>query len=109
MGLVAELLQRADEDVDYSQYDNDDNGVVEALFVVHAGLGAEVTGSVNDIWSHSAGVPEGLELDGMRFAYYAMEPEDGLVGVFGHELGHSFFGLPDLYDVTYQSAGVGVW
>ena len=110
MGLVAELLQRADDDVDYSQYDNDDNGVVEALFVVHAGQGAEVPGgSVNDIWSHSAGVPEGLELDGMRFAYYAMEPEDSLIGVFGHELGHSFFGLPDLYDVTYQSAGVGMW
>lgn len=31
------------------------------------------------------------------------------LGIMVHELGHSLFGLPDLYDVTGESSGVGVW
>lgn len=108
-GLVRDALLAADDDIDYSQYDNRGEGVVEALFVVHAGPGAEVTGSSNDIWSHAWFVPGNLMLDGVRFRRYSMVPEDGQIGVFGHELAHSFFGLPDLYDVTYRSAGLGRW
>jgi immune inhibitor A len=39
---------------------------------------------------------------------YSMEPEDGKIGVFCHELGH-IFGLPDLYDLDMDSAGTGWW
>jgi hypothetical protein len=38
-----------------------------------------------------------------------MMPEDGKIGVFGHEMGHSVFGLPDLYDGDYTSRGLGYW
>ncbi len=107
--LAADALIAADDDVDYSEFDNNDNNVVEALFIVHAGEGAEATGSDDMIWSHAWGVPQGVVLDNMRFARYAMEPENGRIGVFGHELGHSAFGLPDLYDGTYESAGIGRW
>ena len=31
------------------------------------------------------------------------------LGIMVHELGHSLFGLPDLYDVSGASSGVGVW
>lgn len=31
------------------------------------------------------------------------------LGIMAHELGHSVFALPDLYDVTGKSMGVGVW
>jgi len=108
-GLVRDALLAADGDVDFRNFDNDDNHVVEALFVVHAGPGAESTGSRRDIWSHAWNVPEYVRCDEMRFASYAMEPENGNIGVFGHELAHSLFGLPDLYDTEYESAGVGVW
>lgn len=107
--LTEDALTAADEDIDYSDFDNDDDGVVEALFIVHAGPGAEATGRDTHIHSHSWNVPQGIRLDGVRFARYAMEPEDGNIGVFGHELAHSFFGLPDLYDGTYRSAGIGRW
>lgn len=31
------------------------------------------------------------------------------LGIMVHELGHSLFGLPDLYDVSGKGSGVGVW
>lgn len=108
-GLVRDALAAANDDVDFREFDNDNDRTVEALFVVHAGPGAEATGNEDQIWSHAGFVPENITFDGMRFARYAMEPEDGKIGVFGHELGHSYFGLPDLYDTDYSSAGVGMW
>ncbi|NQU06686.1 MAG: M6 family metalloprotease domain-containing protein, partial [Calditrichaeota bacterium] len=107
-GMVRDALVAADGDVDFSDYDNGGNGVVEGLFVVHAGPSAESTGSDDDIWSHAWNAPE-IRLDNVRFASYAMEPENGKIGVFGHELGHSLFGLPDLYDLSQESRGVGRW
>ncbi|MCF7811357.1 M6 family metalloprotease domain-containing protein [bacterium] len=107
-GIARDALLAADEDVDFSDYDNSGNGIVEGLFIVHAGPGAESTGSEDDIWSHAWSVPE-TTLDDVRFERYAMEPENGKIGVFGHELGHSLFGLPDLYDLTNESRGVGNW
>ncbi len=35
-----------------SELDKFGNGLVTALFIIHAGLGGEVTGNPNDIWSH---------------------------------------------------------
>lgn len=107
-GLVRDALLAADDDVDYAEYDNSGDGVVEALFIVHAGPGYEETLDNDMIHSHAWNVPD-LRLDGVTFARYAMEPETGEIGVFGHELGHSFFGLPDLYDYSQESAGVGMW
>ncbi len=110
-GLVRDLLTMANEDVDYSDYDNDEDGMVEGLFIVHAGSGAEANnGDLTMIWSHAAPVqPRQLRFDNVYFGRYAMEPEDGRIGVFGHELGHSMFGLPDLYDTGYNSHGIGRW
>ena len=31
------------------------------------------------------------------------------MGVYCHEIGHTFFGLPDLYDLDGSSYGVGNW
>ncbi len=107
--MVEDALRMADEIIDYEDFDNGNNGVVEALFIVHAGQGAEATGDDDMIHSHAWGVPRGFSADGVRFRSYAMEPDDGKIGVFGHELGHSYFGLPDLYDTNYESRGLGMW
>ena len=50
----------ADADVDFSLYDNDGNGFVDAFIVVHAGEGAEETGDSGDIWSHKWVLPAGV-------------------------------------------------
>lgn len=107
--MTEDALRAADDDVDFREFDNNANGVVEALFIVHAGQGAEATGDDDMIHSHAWNVPQGLFLDRRQFRRYAMEPDDGRIGVFGHELGHSYFGLPDLYDTDYNSRGIGMW
>jgi immune inhibitor A len=108
--LAQDAVQAADAAVNFGPYDNDGNGFVDAFIVVHAGPGAEVTGSTNQIWSHKW-VLEGGEYttDGTRVYGYLTVPEDSRIGVCCHELGHLLFGWPDLYDTDYSSAGIGDW
>jgi immune inhibitor A len=100
--------------VDFSLYDNNGDGKVDALFVVHSGPGREDTGSENDIHSHAWNTYTTLYYDGVSISRYSMEPEQmasGVlvhIGVFCHEFGH-VLGLPDLYDTDYSSEGVGNW
>ena len=112
--LVEDAVLAADADVDFSQYDGNGDGLVDALFVVHAGPGAEETGNSCHIWSHRSATYEYVAVDGVNVHDYSMEPETrsggNLVdmGVFSHEFGH-VLGLPDLYDYDYSSEGVGDW
>lgn len=112
--LAEEAVFAADPVVDFSQYDNNHDGDVDAIFVIHSGQGAEMTNNTNDIWSHSWQMSNLPLVDGVRAVGYTTEPEywqtpgDMTIGVFAHELGHAF-GLPDLYDTDYSSSGVGSW
>ncbi len=114
--LTKDAIIVADPTVNFAPYDNDGDGFVDAVFVVHAGQGAEETGSVNQIWSHrwstSGPVPTG---DGKAVFNYIAVPEEVLggalrVGVYAHEFGH-ILGLPDLYDVNENTSapGLGNW
>lgn len=105
--LVEDAIIAANTDVDFSDYDLDGDGVVDALFIIHAGPGAEVTGNANQIWSHRWSIAS-MTVDGVKITDYTMEPEDGKIGVFSHELTH-VFNIPDLYDTDYSSNGVGKW
>jgi immune inhibitor A len=106
--LVEDVIDLADPFVNFADYDNDGDGVVEALVVIAAGSGAEVTGNVNDIWSHKWGISP-KTVNGVQIRTYFMAPEDGRVGVMAHELGHLLMGWPDLYDTDYSSRGTGQW
>ena len=107
--MAEDAVWAADSVVDFSEFDNDNDGYIDALFIVHAGPGAEVTGNVNDIWSHAWNTVNIPFVDSVYAWRYSTEPEDGRVGVFSHEAGHAIFGLPDLYDYDYDSEGVGLW
>ncbi len=112
--MAEDAITLADPLVDFSQFDNDGNGWCDGVFIVHAGAGAEQTGSSAMIWSHSWSTSYTMHLDGINVQSYTTEPEEfqglGLItmGVFCHEYGH-FLGLPDLYDTDYSSAGIGDW
>jgi immune inhibitor A len=107
--LVEDLVVRADPYVDFSTYDNDGDGVVDALVVISAGRGGEATGDSGDIWSHSWDVPTPIAVDGVAVSGYAIAAEDTCLGVLTHEVGHSLMHWPDLYDTDFASAGTGQW
>jgi len=113
--LAQDAVLAADPDVDFSLYDNNDDDMVDGLFVVHAGPGYENTGDPNHIHSHAWVTHGNVYTDDDVYVYrYSMEPEeDGYydmvhIGVFCHEFGH-VLGLPDLYDTDYDSDGAGMW
>jgi len=108
--LAEDAIRAADGDIDYSAFDNDGDGVVDAPFIVHAGGGAEEDpNNPNKIWSHAWQAPNLGALDGVHFNGYTIVPEDGKIGVFTHELGHAMFDLPDLYDTRNVGLGLGYW
>jgi len=113
--FTTDAIRAADSaGVDFSQFDADGDGVVDALFIVHSGPGAEETGRLTDIWSHASSIAP-QKRDGKWLSDYSIEPEQQSgpipiqIGVFCHEAGHALFGLPDLYDTDGTSQGAGAW
>ncbi len=110
--LAEDVVNLANADIDFSQYDSNGDGYVDGLFIVHAGGGAEADGNMGKIWSHKWTTSAVVNVDGVKVLDYTMEPEDGNIGVFCHEYGHEL-GLPDLYDTTpaptADSYGLGWW
>lgn len=115
--------------VDYTQYDGNGDGVVDAVVFIRSGTGEEDSRNPDDIWSYavSYGMGGGPLLDGMRLSRWNTSPElkplrDSLdprffsgmtvvngIRVYAHELTHNL-GLPDLYDydskldsITYRT------
>jgi M6 family metalloprotease-like protein len=126
------LFPILDPVIDYSQFDGDHNGDVDAVVFVRSGNGEEDSQNPNDIWSYAYVYPPGSgpgPYDGVHIPRWNTSPEtqplhDSLnphnfsgvdtlnkIRVFCHELSHCF-GLPDLYDydnkldtVTYYTPG----
>lgn len=99
----------ANPDVDFSQYDNNNDGYVDAFMVIHAGPDAAQTLNPNHIWSHKWVLPNAYNADGTKIYAYDTVDENAQIGVCAHELGHLLFGFIDLYDTDYSSSGVGKW
>jgi len=114
-GLVRHALLKADSFIDFRDYDYYGDGWIDGLMVVHAGPGAEETGSGDDIWSHRWTLTSDLILDGVRIHDYTIQPETHStgsfidIGVFCHEWGH-FLGISwEEYDSEVQGEGLGDW
>ncbi|HLO61462.1 MAG TPA: M6 family metalloprotease domain-containing protein [Azonexus sp.] len=98
--------------VDFSPYDMLGEHLVTALFIIHAGGGAEQTLSRDDIWSHKWVIPDGVSVDGnLSVQTYLTVPEDCNMGVCAHEWGHLAARWADYYDTgrvqQMQSNGLG--
>ncbi|MFC5749826.1 M6 family metalloprotease domain-containing protein [Actinomadura rugatobispora] len=107
--MARDAVVKADPTVDFTPYDNDGNGYVDACIVVHAGPSGDATGNPGDIWAHKWTLPEVYNADNTKVFAYLTVAEDAKIGVCAHELGHLLFGFPDLYDVDGTSEGVGNW
>jgi M6 family metalloprotease-like protein len=107
--FVSDAVSLANPDIDYSKYDNDANGRIDHLLIIHAGNDQASSGSPPDIWSHrSWWWPPITAGDGITFNTYAIVAENDPMGIFAHEFGHDL-GLPDLYNTTSGNAVVGKW
>jgi immune inhibitor A len=122
--LTLDAINAADATVDFASYDTYGNGghpdgIVDGLFIVHAGYGFEESGVPNDIHSHKWSLGTLAEFkDGVTIDPFTVEPELSYftkiispIGVFCHEYGH-VIGLPDLYDISASngiSVGLGDW
>lgn len=133
-GLI-EALAKVDPGVDFAQYDNDgpdgvansgdDDGVVDVIAFLHATRdGACASASNGHLWAHRAVVSYGTDdasaLGGtIQVRDYILQSGLGgtsgcdstqmmAIGTMAHELGHGL-GLPDLYDTSQQTEGIGQW
>ena len=127
--LVREAVIAADgAGFNFEPYDQDHDGYVDLVAIVHQGTGEEASIDPYDIWSHSWSLNDAYHQgysdngeyqtnDGVKVNDYVIMPEvldDGYttgistMGVFAHEYGHAL-GLPDLYDTDDSSEGVGDW
>lgn len=92
-----------------SSLDKLGNGSITALFLIHAGQGAEVLSKAqgrNHIWSHKWGLRRPITVsDNLNASTYLTVPQDCLVGVCAHELGHLAMGWDDFYDPDYDQNG----
>jgi immune inhibitor A len=104
--IAETAIDSAAEHVNFSQFDNDNDGYVDGVIIVVPGVGAEETGNLDAIHSHRWTVPNPRTDDGKVIRDYTIQPEEtttkggplNSIGVFCHEWGHIFH-LPDLYDL----------
>ncbi|MFH2049523.1 MAG: thrombospondin type 3 repeat-containing protein [bacterium] len=112
------LLWQLDPYVDFSQFDGNNDGEVDAICFIRSGTGEEDSGDPNDIWSYALKYSPGYGVgpfDGVLVSAWNTSPEmrplripevpiffSGLdtlnrIRVFCHETTHNL-GLPDMYD-----------
>ena len=125
--MVEEACKLADDDVNFQDYDWDNDGEVEQVYVFYAGYSQAGGAPSNTIWPHEWDLESAfqynnnkynysLKLDGVRINTYACGSElygstgnriDG-IGTMCHEFSHCL-GIPDFYDTTGSYLGMDCW
>ena len=133
VGMAVEAVPQADPTVNFASYDNDLDGYVDFVGLIHSGADMAVTGDPCNTWSHALPVSAfgdvveaqlGLPLDTLRGG---LPTTDGVlvdrvftmpefdekgseldIGVATHEMAHAL-GEPDYYAVNGSSSGDGDW
>ncbi|MBQ3363130.1 MAG: M6 family metalloprotease domain-containing protein [Muribaculaceae bacterium] len=111
-------LEAVDADVDFSQYDTDEDGTVDMVFFLVAGYGSDHSDNNRDyLWPHMKDFVQSPVLDGVNFSLYACSTSmmgaqgDFIslgsiagIGTICHEFSHCL-GLPDFYDTDGTGSG----
>ena len=109
--------------INWADYDSNNDGKVDFVYVIYAGKGQADGGTATTIWPHNWDVTSAISngyctytnaqrtLGGKKIDNYAMSSELsgnalGGIGTLCHEFGH-VMGLPDLYDTSYGSVYKG--
>ena len=131
--MISEACAQVEDQVDFSQYDSDDDGYVDLLYVIYAGYSQSISGNSDDcLWPKSGSStfylydkngnkvsPQTyLAYNGKRISRFGINNElndtpnttkEGElfhlngIGLFCHEFSHTM-GLPDHYPVSNNSS-----
>ena len=102
--MIVDACNAANADIDFSQYDGNNDGIVDNVYVLYAGKGEADGGGASTVWPHQWNISYGglsLTLDGKSIRTYACSAElngdgDCAMGTPLHEYSH-VIGLPDYY------------
>ena len=122
--MVANAITAAGSNINWSQYDNDGDGEVDACIVVYAGPGEAAGAAAETIWPcqwylSSSDYGSTITRNNKTIDKFAVfcelygDSDDGTtldgVGTFCHEFSHCL-GLPDFYPTDYSNHfGMGSW
>ncbi len=119
--MIVSACQMVDESVNFADYDWNNDGEAELVFVVYAGYGENVSSDQNTIWPKQSTLEKTLygksiTVDGTVVNTFACSCElNGSsgneatgIGAICHEFSHCF-GLADLYDKYGLTFGMGTW
>lgn len=123
--ILKEALQKADQYINYADYDADNDGAVDMVYFIASGYGSNYgDNNQNYLWPYASDLAwysyfMGLKYDNMSFGRYACSVEmggyeayadypeysfiDG-IGTMCHEFSH-VLGLEDHYDTNYEEDG----
>ena len=110
MKEATQLVLEANPDVDYSQYDWNDDGTIEQVIYIYAGPPGNTDNAFGHIWPNTSSFEVVTTPDGKKISSYSASGEywgkkpDGTIvycgiGTVCHEYSHSL-GLPDIYPTT---------
>ncbi|MDE6810914.1 MAG: M6 family metalloprotease domain-containing protein, partial [Muribaculaceae bacterium] len=108
--MVEEAVKALEGQIDFSQYDSDNDGLVDFVYLFFAGVSATTGGTqANNIWPHAftltSAIGAPVQVDGVAVNRYCTSSELGSshslagIGTFCHEFAH-VLGLPDFYDTA---------
>lgn len=111
--MIIEACDILEPEIDFTEYDRNNDGYVDNIFVIYAGAGEATGGGPDTVWPHSWNLNESgyreMWVDDVCVNNYGCTNEwsvfdrpDG-VGTFIHEFSH-VLGLPDLYATSYNGA-----
>lgn len=109
--FMKDVVMKADGNIDFSQYDSNQDGNVDCVYVIFAGRGQNMGGANETLWSKSFSM-SGLTVDNKKVVRCGINNEllaheefdNGIphitsIGVFCHEFSHCL-GLPDFYNTS---------
>lgn len=114
--LAAQVVNDINDDVDWSKYDLNQDGVVDRFLILHTAKPQEDNGGGDTIWSHFGPLTSPIEVGGgLTIEHYTMASlrSSNYRGTIYHEMLHQL-GALDLYSVhdEFRSDpwnGVGSW
>ncbi|MFN2571320.1 MAG: M6 family metalloprotease domain-containing protein [Gemmatimonadales bacterium] len=128
---LTQSLTKLDATIDFAQYVDPATGVVPVVLFLHQAMGGECgprNNPQNHLWAHRYSLQTTFTTNDndpfhvgqkVKISDYILQPSVGgassctasqimPIGTVAHETGH-VFGLPDLYDTSDLTEGIGQW